>query len=152
MAKLNRLVLALAACSPPLARLAIQVAALWVRGNPERYLATIAAGAPAPDRMVLADPSYRALVLESTAEAIRQGGHGAAWELTLLTQPWDFALREVSTPVHIWQGLADTTVPVAMARQMAVELPHSECHYLPAEGHLSLIVRHLDAVLADLCG
>jgi hypothetical protein len=67
-----------------LARLAIHLAALWVGGNPERYLAATAAGASPADRLALADPAYRRLVVESTAEAIHQGGRGVAWELTLL--------------------------------------------------------------------
>ena len=151
MVILNRLVLALAARSPPLARLGIRVAALWIRGDQHRYLAATTAGASPADRIVLADPAYRALVAESTAEAIRPGGRGVAWELTLLAQPWDFPLAEVRVPIRIWQGLDDNIVPVAMARYLAAALPHSECHYLPDEGHLSLIVRHLDPVLADLC-
>jgi pimeloyl-ACP methyl ester carboxylesterase len=108
------------------------------------------ATAPPADRRVLADPGYRALVTESTAEALRQGGGGAAWELTLLAQPWGFKLQEVPVPVRIWQGLADNIVPAATAQDLAAVLPNSECHYLPGEGHLSLLVRHLDAVLADL--
>jgi pimeloyl-ACP methyl ester carboxylesterase len=54
----------------------------------------------------------------------------------------------VNVPVRIWQGLADKIVPAAMAGHVAAALPHSECHYLPDEGHF---VRHFDAVLADLC-
>lgn len=75
----------------------------------------------------------------------------AACELTLLAQRWDFDLREVNVPVRIWQGLADKTVPMAMAHHLAAALPYSECYYFPAEGHLSLIVRYLEMVLADLC-
>jgi len=106
MVRLNRLVLGLAVCAPPLARVAIHLAA----------------------------PSAKA---------------GAAWER--LAQPWDFDLREVNVPVRIWQGLADKTVPMAMAHHLAAALPYSECYYFPAEGYLSLIVRYLEMVLADLC-
>jgi len=38
----------------------------------------------------------------------------------------------------------------AMAHHLAAALPYSECYYFPA-GHLSLIVRYLEMVLADLC-
>lgn len=74
----------------------------------------------------------------------------AAWELTLLARPWDFSLKEVSVPVRIWQGLSDNIVPPAIAQRLAAALPHSESRYLPDEGHLSLVVRHLGAVLAEL--
>lgn len=146
----NRLALALAARAPRLARLAVRLAARWVRRHPERWLAYMLAGVPPADRRVLADAGYRALFMDSTAQALRQGGRGPAWELTLLARPWDFSLKEVSGHVRIWQGLADNIVPPAVAQQLAAALPHSESRYLPDEGHLSLIVRHLDAVLAEL--
>lgn len=151
MAALNRLALALAELTPRLARLAIRLAAHWVRRQPERFIDHMLAGAPAADRAVLADADYRVLLGASTAEALRQGGRGVAWELTLLARPWDFSLEEVNLPVRIWQGLSDNIVPAAMARRLIGELPRSEAHWLPGEGHLSLIVRHLDAVLEDLC-
>lgn len=150
MITLNRLALALAARMPPLARFAVRCAARLVRRRPERYLAHMMAGAPPADRRVLADPAYRALLAASTAEALRDGGRGAAWELVLLARPWGLRLDEVRVAVQIWQGLDDTIVPAAMARRLAAALPGSACRYLRGEGHLSLIVGHLDAVLAGL--
>ncbi len=150
MVTLNRLALAVGSRLPSLARLVIDLAARLVRRHPERYLAYMLASAPPADRTVLADAGYRALFADSTAAALRQGGRGAAWEFTLLARPWDFRLEEVPAPVRIWHGLADNIVPPAMARRLAAALPHSEPHYLPDEGHFSLVVRHLDAVLTDL--
>ncbi|XKH59121.1 alpha/beta hydrolase [Halomonas sediminis] len=147
----NRLALALAAYSPTLARLVIEPAARWVRRRPARFIARMAADAPVADRAVLADEGYRAIFTASTAEALRQGGHGPALELALLARAWGFELQEVSIPVRIWQGLSDNIVPPAMAQRLAAKLPRSETHWLPAEGHLSVIVRRLDAVLEDLC-
>ncbi len=150
MVAVNRLVLALARRLPFLARLAVELAARWIRRHPDHHLAHMTAAAPPVDRRVLAVPAYRALFTESTAEALRPGGRGAAWDLTLLARPWDFSLQEVSVPMRIWQGLADNIVPPAIAQDLAAALPASECRYLEDEGHLSLIVRHMDAVLADL--
>jgi pimeloyl-ACP methyl ester carboxylesterase len=147
----NRLILALAAWSPPLARLIVSLAAYLIRRHPGRLLTHMMVNAPAADRRVLADADFQALIVASTAEALRQGNAGVSWELTLLARPWDFKLQDVLVPVRIWQGLADTIVPAAMARRLSDELPHSETRYLPDEGHLSLIVRHLDDVLTDLC-
>jgi len=149
MVTLNRVALAAGARVAPLARVAIGLAARVVRRYPERYLARMLACAPSADRNVLADSTYRTLFAESMAEALRQGGRGAAWELPLLARPWGFALEEVRTPVRVWQGLSDNIVPPAMARYLAAGLPLGELHCLPDEGHLSLIVRHLDAVLGD---
>jgi pimeloyl-ACP methyl ester carboxylesterase len=147
----NRLILALAAWSPLLARLMVDTAAYLIRRHPERLLMHMMAGAHAADRRVLADTDFQALILASTVEALHQSKAGVSWDLTLLTRPWDFRLQDVLVPVRVWQGLADNIVPATMARRLIDELPHSESHYLPGEGHLSLIVRHLGAVLQDLC-
>ncbi len=103
-----------------------------------------------PDRDLFADPWYRSVMLESTAEALRQGGRGAAWELTLIARPWDFHLQDVRMSVDLWQGLVDQILPAAMARRLADALPACKPRYLPGEGHLSLVVRHIEEVLADL--
>lgn len=146
----NRLMLALAASVPPLGRGAVRAVAQWIRRDSERYIRYMMRGVPSADREVLADPDYRTVLIESMAQALRQGGRGVAWELTVLSRPWDFQVQIVRMPVSIWQGLADNIVPAAMTQRLAASLPRCEPRYVRNEGHLSLIVRHLGAVLADL--
>lgn len=149
MTGLNRRVLALAAHRPSLARLGVRLATPWVRRHLSRYLDHMASRAPLADRRVFADPSYRQVFVASTREALRQGGAGVAWELSLLAGAWDFSLHEIRLPVRIWHGLTDNIVPVEMARHMAACLPCSQIRFLEHEGHISLIVKHLDAALAE---
>ena len=146
----DRVMLALAAHAAPLARGVVHVLARWMRQEPDRYLRFMMAGMVSPDRDLFADPGYSSIMMESTAEALRQGGRGAAWELTLIARPWDFRLQDVRMPVDLWQGLLDQILPAAMARRMAAALPACNPRYLPGEGHLSLIVRHIGEVLAAL--
>jgi pimeloyl-ACP methyl ester carboxylesterase len=150
MFALNRVLLGLARRWPRLARGVIDLAARGIRRHPGRYLAHMLAGAPEPDRSVLSDPDYQSVVLASTAEALRQGGAGVAWEVTLLARPWDFDLHRIAARVDLWQGGADRIVPPAMMERLLVALPRGVPHRCPREGHLSLIVRHLDRVLAEL--
>ena len=146
----DRLLLGLAARAAPLARGAVHMLTRWMRNDVERYLRFMMAGMMSPDRDLFADPDYRALVLTSTAEALRQGGRGAAWELTLIAKPWDFRLQDVHVPVRLWQGMVDQILPATMARRLAAALPACNARFLPGEGHLSLVVRHIGAVLAEL--
>lgn len=150
MAMLNRLMLRLADRLPHLARGLVGLLALVVRRHPERYLAHMLAGAPAADQAVLADPGYRSLILDSTAEALRQNGRGAAQELVLFTRPWDFDMQRIAVPVHLWQGDADRIVPPAMMERLLAALPRGVPHRCSGEGHLSLIVRGLDCALTEL--
>ena len=146
----DRLMLLLAAHAAPLARGVVHMLAHWMRQDAARYVTFMMAGMVSPDRELFADPGYRSLVQESTAEALRQGGQGAAWELTLIARPWDFRLQDVRMPVALWQGLADQILPAAMARRLAAALPACNPRYFPGEGHLSLVVQHIGEVLAEL--
>lgn len=146
----DRVMLALASRVPPVGRAVVRMLAHWMRRDAERYLRFMLAGMESPDRDLFADPGYRALILESTSEALRQGGRGAAWELTLIARPWDFRLQDVRMPVSLWQGLVDQILPAAMARRLAGALPACSPRYFPGEGHLSLVVRHIGEALAQL--
>jgi pimeloyl-ACP methyl ester carboxylesterase len=146
----DRLMLALAAHAAPLARGVVHLLTRWMRRGTDRYLEFMLAGMVSPDRDLFADPGYRALMMGSTTEALRQGGRGAAWELTLIARPWDFRLQDVRMPVSLWQGMADQILPVPMARRLAAALPACNPRYFPGEGHLSLVVRHIGEVLAEL--
>jgi len=146
----DRAMLTLAMHAAPLARGVVHLLAQWMRRDADRYLTFMMSGMVSPDRDLFADPAYRSLVVTSTAEALRQGGRGAAWELTLIARPWDFRLHDVRMPVTLWQGLADQILPAAMARRLAAALPACEARYLAGEGHLSLVVRHVGDVLAEL--
>jgi pimeloyl-ACP methyl ester carboxylesterase len=146
----DRIMLALAAHVAPLARGVVHLLAHWMRQDADRYLGFMMAGMVSPDRDLFADPGYRAIMLASTAEALKQGGRGAAWELTLIARPWDFRLQDVRMPVSLWQGLVDQILPAPMARRLAAALPACSPHYLPGEGHLSLVVHHIGEVLAEV--
>ena len=150
MRPFNRNALRLAARYPAMARLGIRIAAFWIRRFPRPYISVMSLGAPVADHRILARAPYRTLIVDSTREAVRHGGRGAAWELTLLARQWDVDLASIHTPVRIWQGLDDDIVPVAVARHLNESLSNSECRYLPGEGHL--VVRQLGAILTDLRG
>lgn len=146
----DRALLALSAHAAPLARGVVRMLARWMRQDAGRYLKFMMAGMVSPDRDLFADPGYRSIVLASTAEALRQGGRGAAWELTLISRRWDFRLQDVRMPVSLWQGLADQILPAHMAHRLAAALPSCQPRYFPGEGHLSLVVRKIGEVLAEM--
>jgi pimeloyl-ACP methyl ester carboxylesterase len=146
----NRALLALAARAPALARGAVHLITAWIRLSGERYVRFMMAGLHAPDRDLFADPGYRAIMTQNMMEALRQGGRGAAWELTLITQTWDLRLETVRGPVRLWQGLADEILPPALAQTLARALPVCAARYFPTEGHLSLMVHHADEILEEL--
>jgi pimeloyl-ACP methyl ester carboxylesterase len=104
---------------------------------------------PPSDRETLRDARSSAHLLATYREASRSGTAGAASDLDLVLSDWGFDLAAVKAPIAIWQGAADTIVPVAHANWFAKELPNSERFDLAADGH-TLLYRHSTDILAEL--
>lgn len=106
--------------------------------------------ATSADRAVLSDTKVRETLVASLAEAFREGSIGPAHEVDLITRRWDMDPAQVRQAVRLWHGEADRTVPVAMGRRHAALMPHNVSRFIPGEGHVSLMVRYIHQILADL--
>jgi pimeloyl-ACP methyl ester carboxylesterase len=104
---------------------------------------------PEADRQAMADPRLRAQLIESAPEPFRQGVRGLVAETRLLGRPWGFDPAAIGPPVHLWHGDRDTNVPLAMARQLASQIPGSSLTIYPGEGHL-IAPRHWDEIIGTL--
>jgi pimeloyl-ACP methyl ester carboxylesterase len=145
-----RLSFSLARRTPRLSQLLNRGLAPVLRGSPHWMLKLLSGNLPPPDRKVLSDPATFAIFADAFREAFRQGGRGAALELTLFALPWETALESIRVPCHVWHGEQDTTVPVEMGRWFARSVPACRASFFPEEGHFSLPVRRMDEILAAL--
>jgi len=153
IARLNafaRFSFALARRAPALSQLFNRALAPVLRDSPRWTLKLLASELPPPDRQVLSDPVVFSTIADSLREAFRQGGRGAALDLTLYAQPWETALESIRVPCYLWHGEQDTTVPLAMGKRLAAAIPGCRARYYPDEGHFSLPVRKMDEILAAL--
>ncbi len=124
-------------------------AAAYVYGSPSSA-ATLLGGPLGPaDDTVLAGPEGEPLL-----HAIRSsiGGGTGGWfdDDCALLSSWGIDLAAVGAPVAVWQGSADRLVPRAHGDWWAEVLPHAVLCPVEGEGHVSVLARHLDAVLAHL--
>jgi pimeloyl-ACP methyl ester carboxylesterase len=83
-------------------------------------------------------------------EALRAGIDGWLDDDLAFIKPWGFSLAEISVPTLIWQGSADLTVPFAHGRWLGSRLPAATVHLEEGEGHLSVGLGKLDAMLDEL--
>lgn len=143
---------ALARSAPLLSRLFNRALAPALRRSPRLLLMLLASHLPPSDQEVLADPEVFGAFADSYREAFRQGGRGAALDMTLLARPWETAVDSIRVPCHLWHGEQDTTVPVAMGRRLAAAIPGCRARFYPDEGHFSLPVRRMDEILSTLLG
>ncbi len=123
----------------------------WSRGqrsDPERHLDKAIEGMIEADRLVLEDPRLRQMMIANADELYRQGGRGLYDEALIMARPWGFPLAGVQTPVRLWHGEMDSTVPVAMGRFLARTLPNVDATFYPGEAH-HLVYDRWREILAD---
>jgi pimeloyl-ACP methyl ester carboxylesterase len=103
-----------------------------------------------PDQEVLLDEDVARTLEASFAGALRGSSRGPAWELGLIAGAWNIRHEDVRIPVRLWHGEQDIIVPPAMGRHAERALPDCRATYLPGDGHFSITVRHMDAILGEL--
>jgi pimeloyl-ACP methyl ester carboxylesterase len=91
---------------------------------------------------------------ESLARDIRHGLESGylGWfddDLAIIA-PWGFDLARISVPIALWQGEEDRMVPFAHGVWLSKALPNVRARLLPDDGHLSISVTSIGAVLDDL--
>jgi pimeloyl-ACP methyl ester carboxylesterase len=104
--------------------------------EPDKVVGQIAAELPEVDQAILARPEYRAIMVESFVEAIRQGVRGWADDDLAFTKPWGFELEDVTADVRLWQGELDVLAPRAHGEYVASRLPNARFELLEGGGHL----------------
>src|SRR6185437_5583548 len=104
--------------------------------EPERVVEQIAAELPAVAREILARPEYRAIMVDSFVEAIRQGVRGWADDDLAFSKSWGFELEDVTADVRVWQGELDVLAPRAHGEYVASRLPNARFELLEGGGHL----------------
>ena len=101
------------------------------------------------DREVLTPHLFHMLV-HSFREGLRRSSAGAQSDARVYGEPWPFALEEITIPMRIWHGRADRQVPVSIGEHYAARIPGAQGIFPEDEGHISIVVNYLDAVIADL--
>lgn len=121
-----------------------------LKARPQLIRPFILAKCSSADREVLRRPEISKPLLEATREALHQGSSGAVYDLTLYTRFWGLNFQAITTPIALWHGQLDATVPPSHTRYLAAVLPKAQASVLPREGHFSLPVNHMSKILAFL--
>ena len=104
---------------------------------------------PPVDRAVLTDELAQDLAA-SFHEALVEGVDGWLDDDLAFLSPWGFHLREIDIPTAIWQGSEDRMVPSSHGEWLSTRIPGTSAHLIPGEGHLSIAVGAIDAMLDEL--
>ncbi len=91
------------------------------------------------DRRILNDPDIADLFTCNQEEALFSGTRGFIQDLETQWAPWEFSLKDIKVPVHIFQGKQDVFVPWEFAEHLAVSIPDATLHFYEDRGHLFVL-------------
>ncbi len=120
---------------PWLTRLFLWKFAQDARKNPSSIFSMFENMAAA-DKDLLTQIEAKQVLVKMINGAFEQGTRAVTYDTALMTRPWGFSLDEVKFPVHVWQGEADTLVPLKHAEVLAELIPNAQARYFPSEGHM----------------
>ncbi|HVB19517.1 MAG TPA: alpha/beta fold hydrolase [Acidimicrobiales bacterium] len=96
------------------------------------------------DKDALADERVRREFARAIGYAFARGDGGYFDDDHAFMNPWGFSVTDAAAPVEIWFGDDDLMVPASHGRWLAANLPGARERFFASEGHVSLIVNHLD--------
>jgi pimeloyl-ACP methyl ester carboxylesterase len=102
------------------------------------------------DANVMRDVAAFEACFESQRQAWRASADGLMVDAEIYAQPWGFPLEEIRVPVRLWHGKKDRTFHWQLAHSLGARLPHCTQHIVEGEGHYSLPIRYMRAILEDL--
>ena len=135
---------------PPVLHLSTFLMVRQLSSKPTKGLKKFVEGLPEPDRLVLSKTDAQDFVAASAVEGVRQGSGPLLEEIGIYSRSWGFKLEDLNVPVSLFQGEVDIDVPASMARHQASLIPDCEINLYPNDGHFSLLVNHIDEIIASL--
>jgi pimeloyl-ACP methyl ester carboxylesterase len=147
MLAFNKLGLSVARYIPwPLWRLIVWQLYHQGQDDPAAVMEKDAEKRPAADAALWEQSEIRQVCYASTAEGLRDGTRGLAWDLRIVTRLWGFRLEDIRVPVYLWQGTDDNLTTSQMARYMAGKIPDCKATFCEGEAHL-LLFQHWEEIL-----
>ncbi len=132
----DRGMLTLSRWAPPLATVS-----LWLaigRPSVERLQKTVARHSSAADRRAMGEDDPPTSTAEAMKQAIRAGTRGVIGDYRIWRRNWGFSLKAIEVEVGVWQGDADSLVPVSDAEALVELIPNAGLALRAGEGHVSL--------------
>lgn len=101
--------------------------------------------APA-DREIMNQKHIREHVITDVLESLTFDGAGTRADLLIFSQPWGVDYACITARAVLWQGLADTVVPINAALALGKMIPGCRVIELEGEGHFWAL-REIDEIL-----
>jgi len=120
-----------------------------IRADPQSMLKFLLPALTDPDRRIVDDVAIRWQLVDTYAEACRNGAYGWIDDVLAFRRSWDFDLAAIKAPVLFWHGEEDVFSPVSHTEWLAGRMPNAtvKVHVQPGAAHFDA-VEVLPSVLA----
>lgn len=105
------------------------------RAAPKFFAAAFAHLLPETDRVILSREDVVESMIEMTMEATRHGILGGIADLEIYSEPWHVEYAQIAARARLWQGTADTIVPVGVALKLGELIPDCQVTQVAGGGH-----------------
>ncbi|MDP1933211.1 MAG: alpha/beta hydrolase [Gammaproteobacteria bacterium] len=115
--------------------------------DPLHYLERLSDTLCFSDRRLLQNPRLLEAMNKDIEESMRQGARGVAHDISMSYVNWGFDPGNITIPVLLWRGSADTLVSQQCAKKFANTIPNSSLHRVPNRGHF-FFLRSMEEVFS----
>jgi pimeloyl-ACP methyl ester carboxylesterase len=144
--KTDRQLLGLSVKHPRVARVVLAVSYRLAKVSPKTAYRSFEKQLNASDAKVAATLGEPKEAMALFTQAFLKSSRGVVDDYRSIARGWGVDFDSITVPVHIFQGTADTMVPLRHAEGLAKRIPHAELTTWPEEGHLGT-VNHVHEIL-----
>jgi pimeloyl-ACP methyl ester carboxylesterase len=103
-----------------------------------------------PDKAVFEPEARREDFVASMRQGFEFGWRGFYDDDQAMIKEWGFDPTTITVPVAVWFGDHDLMVPRTHGEWLVEKLPTASPHFFAGDGHVSLVVNHLDELSAAI--
>jgi pimeloyl-ACP methyl ester carboxylesterase len=118
-----------------------------LNASPEGLVAVWRTLFPPADVEVLT-PRLAGYLLDCMREGIEASPDGYFDDDVAVVGPWGFSPESIRVPLQLWYGEQDKFVPYAQGAWLAEHISEADTHFLPDDGHITLLERRVPEVHA----
>lgn len=102
------------------------------------------------DKASMVSDDTREVMAAGLSHGFAKGWRGYYDDDQAFMVDWGFDPTTITVPVAVWFGNEDLMVPPSHGQWLARSLPTATSNHYPNEGHMSLILNHLDELANDI--
>ncbi|MCB1519343.1 MAG: alpha/beta fold hydrolase [Hyphomicrobiaceae bacterium] len=114
---------------------------------PRAFASLFAHLLPEADSAIVSNADVADNIVAMTMEATRNGISGGVADLQIYGEPWNVDFGAIEARAKLWQGTADSIVPIEVALRLGALIPGCEVEQVPDAGHF-WVYEHVPEILA----